>query len=398
MHHTQRQHTQRHYTQRHHKQRDDTPQDATHRPLTVAHVTGETGFSGGEVQVFLLMEGLRKRGHRNVLLCPGGSRSEGEARRRGLEVHAIRTRNEWSPRNVSIIRRRLAACVPDLVHLHTGRANWLGGLAAWRLGLPALTTRRMDRPVKRNLRTRFIYGRAVQRAVAISPTVHAQLVASGVPRSITRLVPSAVDPDAIFPRRGRDATRRRLGLGADATCLLSVASLVRRKGVDVLIGALARLGRDGLRPLLCVAGEGAERSALERQAIAAGLEEGVRFLGERDDVPDLLAACDVFVLPSRREGLGVAALEAMALGRPVVATRVGGLGTAVVHGRTGLLVAPDDAAELAAALATLIRDPVLRERLGRDGPLRVDEGFRADQMVEAYERIYREVIDEVGGR
>jgi glycosyltransferase involved in cell wall biosynthesis len=366
------------------------------RPLTLAHVTSETGFSGGEVQVFLLMEGLRKRGHRNVLLCPPGSRSLDEAARRGLEALPIRTGNEWLLRSVWGFRRELLAHAPDLVHLHTGRANWLGGLAAWNLGLPALTTRRMDRRVKRDARTRFMYGRIVRRAVAISPAVQARLREGGVPPSMIRLIGSAVDPDTLYPQRGRAATRAALGVANDAVCMLVVAALVRRKGIDVLLQALAGVAQHGLRPQLWIAGKGPERAALEKQAREAGLGERVRFLGERRDVADLLAACDLFILPSRREGLGVAALEAMAAGRAVLATGVGGLGEAVVHERTGLLVAPEDPAALEAALARLLRDPALRARLAAQGPARIAEGFRADGMVSAYEDLYFEVLEEAG--
>jgi glycosyltransferase involved in cell wall biosynthesis len=120
----------------------------------------------------------------------------------------------------------------------------------------------------------------------------------------------------------------------------------------------------------------------------------VHYLGRRSDVPDLLEACDVFALPSRLEGLGVAALEAMARGRPVVASAVGGLAETVVSEATGLLVPPEDPAALAAALARLIEDPTLARRLGAAGAKRVAEHFRAEQMVGAYEALYREILAE----
>ncbi len=366
------------------------------RPLTIAHVTGEMGFSGGELQVFLLLEGLRKRGHHSVLLCPPESRSLREAARRGIEARPIRAGNEWSLRSMWEIRRELLASAPDLVHLHTGRANWLGGLAAWYLGLPALTTRRMDRAVKRDVRTRFMYGRVVRRAVAISGAVRARLIEGGVPAAMIRLIPSAVDPELLYPQHGRTAVRAAAGL-AETPLLLVVAALVHRKGVDLLLAALARLAEEGLHPALWIAGQGPAGPALEKQARELRVGGRVRFLGQRGDVADLLSACDIFILPSRHEGLGVAALEAMAAGRPIVATRVGGLAEAVVHERTGLLVPPEDPEALATALARLLRDPALRARLAAEGPARIAEGFRADDLVEAYERLYCEVLAE-GGR
>jgi glycosyltransferase involved in cell wall biosynthesis len=124
----------------------------------------------------------------------------------------------------------------------------------------------------------------------------------------------------------------------------------------------------------------------------------VRWLGARDDVGDLLAACDVFVLPSRAEGLGVAALEAMAAARPLVVSAVGGLAEAVVDERTGLLVAPGDAVALGAALERLLHEPALRARLGAAGPARVAEGFLAEQMVAAYARPTATVLAEATRR
>jgi glycosyltransferase involved in cell wall biosynthesis len=118
----------------------------------------------------------------------------------------------------------------------------------------------------------------------------------------------------------------------------------------------------------------------------------VAFLGRRDDPGDLLSACDAFVLPARREGLGVSALEAMAASRPVIASRVGGLAEAVVHERTGLLVPPDDPRALAEAIHRLAADRDLAHRLGAAGPARVAEGFLPEQMVSAYTEIYAGVL------
>lgn len=371
--------------------------DTARRPLSIAHVTGEAGFSGGEVQVFLLLEGLRKRGHRSALVCPPGSESAREAVRRGFEVRCARMRSDASLLGALRVRAHLRACRPDLVHLHTGRADWLGGLAAWQLGLPAITTRRMDRPVSHGLRKRFLYRRVVRRAVAISPAVRERLILGGVAPEITRVISSAVDPEALRPRAERSATRAREGLAEDTPCLLALAALVERKGIDVLLEAIARLDAHLPQPVLWIAGDGPERGALERRAGALGLAARVRFLGRRDDAADLLAACDVFALPSRLEGLGVAALEAMAAGRPVLASAVGGLAEAVAHEKTGLLVPPDDPGALCAALARLLEDPALRKRLGDAGPARVRERYSAERMVEAYEALYAEVLAE-GGR
>lgn len=363
----------------------------TEKPLHILHVDAERGFSGGEAQVFLLLEGLRKRGHRCTLVCPPHSRCEAEGRARGFEVREVPMRSDVDAAAVLRLGRVLRASSADLVHLHTGRATWLGALAASAAGVPAIATRRMDRPVSRGFRTRLLYGRLLRRTVAISPAVAARLRQAGVPAGRLHTIPSAVDPETLVPVSERRVTRAAAGL-KDEPLLLVAAALVRRKGIDVLLDALARLAERGHRPPLWVAGDGPERASLQRASETMGLSGQVRFLGRRDDVADLLAACDVFVLPSRREGLGVAALEAMAARRPVVASRVGGLAEAVADGRTGLLVAPEDPASLADALERLLSDADLRRRLGDAGPARIAEGFLAEQMAGAYEALYRAVL------
>ena len=363
-------------------------------PLCLAHVNAESGFSGGEVQVFLLLEGLGRLGHRNVLFCQPGSASAVEAARRGIDWRAVPMRGEIDLPAVLALRDGFRRARVDLVHLHTGRATWLGGLAAWAAHLPAITTRRMDRRVKAGWRTQLVYTRLVRAVVAISAGVAERLAEGGVPRQRTHVIFSAVDPAALRPAVDARATRAALGAAPETVVALTPAALIPRKGIDVLLEATARLVGRGVDLAVWIAGEGPERAALERQAQRLGLAERVRFLGERRDVADLLAAADVVVMPSRREGLGIAALEAMAAARPVIASAVGGLREAVVDGRTGILVPPDDPAALAEALARVVRDAALRARLGAAGPARIEEGFSAAQMVAAYAQLYRLVLDE----
>ena len=360
--------------------------------LRIVHVDTETGFSGGEVQVFLLLEGLRALGHESLLVCQPGSGCEREARKRGFDTRALRMRNGLDLSAVLRLWRVFARSRAQLAHLHTGRATWLGGLAAWLAGLPAITTRRMDRRVRPGWRTRLIYTVLVQRAAAISPAIAERLAEGGVPRGRTVTIPSSVDPDSVAPRAGRAATRRAHGLADDVPLLLTLAALFRRKGIDVLLHALSKLETREPAPRLWIGGEGPERAALEQLARSLGLGDRVVFLGRRDDPGDLLAACDVFVMPSRQEGLGVAALEALAASRPVVASRVGGLADVIVHERTGLLVPPEDATALARALGRLLDDAPLREKLGTEGPRRIAEGWLPQQMVAGYASLYARVL------
>lgn len=361
-------------------------------PLRVCHVDPELGFSGGEVQVFLLMEGLCARGHENLVMCQPQSRIEEEARARGFETAAVKMRSDLDFLGARTAKRVLAGSEVDLVHLHTGRATWLGGLAAHWCKKPAITTRRMDRRVKRGWRTRKIYAELVSRAVAISGPVADCLREGGVPEEMIRIIHSSIDPAALVPTKSRTEARRALGLDPDRPVIASLVSLVHRKGIDVLIEALARMQRADA--LAIVAGDGPERARLEELCAARGVSDRVRFPGRITDKQGLLAAADLYCLPSRAEGLGVSALEAMACGLPVVASRVGGLAEAVVDGECGLLVEPEDADALAAALDTVLEDPDLARRLGEGGRARVAASYTAERMVERYEDLYREVLRE----
>lgn len=362
--------------------------DATAWRGPVVHVDSERGFSGGEVQVFLLMEGLRARGVPQLLVAPPDSASARLARERGFDVACIALRHSCDAASVWRLRGLLRGA--SLVHLHTGRAAWLGAIAARLAHCPAVVTRRMDRRVARGLRTNFVYRGTARAVIAISPAVRQCLLDGGVPAPSIDVIPDALDPQRLAVRAGRTATRAALGVSDASLLVLTLAQLMHRKGLDVLLRAAASLRDARLR--FVIAGDGPEAEPLRRLTAELQLEAQVQFLGRRDDAGDLLAACDLFVLPSRAEGLGVAALEALGAGRPVVATRVGGLADLIVDGDCGLLVPPDDAPALAAAIARLRDDAALRGRLATAGPARVDSGHRPEQYVQHHLAIYRRVL------
>jgi glycosyltransferase involved in cell wall biosynthesis len=204
----------------------------------------------------------------------------------------------------------------------------------------------------------------------------------------------AVDPERTRAQRPREAVRNALGVAPDELLVLGVGALFERKGWDVLLDAFATLDPDLRRgSILRIAGDGPEREPLRARLEQLGLEKRAGLLGFRDDVADLLHASDVFALPSRREGLGVACLEAMAAGRAVVASRVGGLGQVVDDGETGLLTPPAEAAPLVAALSRLLRDPDLRRRLGDAAHARVLERHLPERLVDGYVAFYERALE-----
>jgi glycosyltransferase involved in cell wall biosynthesis len=175
--------------------------------------------------------------------------------------------------------------------------------------------------------------------------------------------------------------------------LLTVGRLQAPKDPLTLVRALAELARPGEA---VIAGDGPDRPAVESEVRRLGLESVVRLAGERNDVEELLAAADLFVLSSRSEGLPLSILEAMAAGLPVVASSVGGVPELVVEGETGLLVPPGDPHALAAAIERLLDDSALRRRLGAAGRTRVSEHFDLASARRAHLDLYRTVLADAG--
>jgi glycosyltransferase involved in cell wall biosynthesis len=204
-----------------------------------------------------------------------------------------------------------------------------------------------------------------------------------------RVIPNGVDTDRFAPSA--------VSAPSDTVRLCFVGRLVRQKGLDVLLDALARLVDRSWR--LTLVGDGPERPKLVGQAVALGLAGRFRFVGwtDRDALPGLLAAHDLFVFPSRDEGMPNAVLEAMAAGLPVVATAIAGNEELVVDGQTGLLVPPGDPAALAQALVRLLDAPGLRGTYGRAGRDRVEREYSWKRVAEAYLRLCLGEEEAAGG-
>jgi glycosyltransferase involved in cell wall biosynthesis len=278
----------------------------------------------------------------------------------------------------------------DVVHFHTARAHALAPFCRG-TGARLVVTRRMDYVPAGGPYVRYLYNRAVDAVIAISEGVRDALVQVGVRSERIRVVPSGVDPAALVaPVGAREAVRAEWQVPEGAIVIVVMGALETRKGHAVLLEAAERLAPAalGLRFVFC--GSGREEASLRRQA--APRDGAVRFAGFRSDVAACLAAADVVALPSLREGLGVAALEAMAAGRPVVASRVGGLAEAIVHEETGLLVPPGDPSGLATAFARLATDADLRARLGAGGVARVRARFTTARMAEGTLACYRRAL------
>jgi glycosyltransferase involved in cell wall biosynthesis len=352
--------------------------------MRVLHVDPERNWGGGEVQVLALARALEARGVATTLAVDPAGRLAREASRFGIPTVALPIRNHVDL-GAGWTLRRLARGY-DVVHFHTARAH---ALAPWASGRRRVVTRRMDYEPRGGMAVRWLYNHAVDVVIAISPGVRDALVATGVRADRIRIVPSAVDPSRVQAAPGVRAERRvAWGVSPGEVVVLVLGALEHRKGHDVLLAALAELGERVERVRVVFCGDGGERDALAARAEAFGGR--VLLAGFVEDVSPVLAAADIVAVPSRHEGLGVAALEAMAAGKVVVASRVGGLADLIVDGESGLLVPPEDPTALAAALARLLDDATLRTRLAAAGQVRVTARHGLAAMAEGTLACYGE--------
>jgi glycosyltransferase involved in cell wall biosynthesis len=191
---------------------------------------------------------------------------------------------------------------------------------------------------------------------------------------------------------GRAESRRYLGIEPDRFAVGWIGRMTAVKRTDDVLVAFKRLRDDGVDAVLCMVGDGPDRPALERRAHELGVVRDTLFLGYQDDVAPFYAAFDALVLPSSNEGTPVSAIEALAAGRPVVATRVGGVPDVVQEGRDGFLVDPGATDDLADRLARLARDPDLRERMGAAGRERVLPRYAVARLIDDVDRLYRSLL------
>jgi glycogen(starch) synthase len=306
-----------------------------------------------------------------------------------------------SPLHYPLAIRKLARLLRTehamILHAHCFYPTLVGLFAARRAGTRFVFTRHhSDHNIRLGKRwhTRIdaACARRADRVIAVSEaTARIMTDVERVPPAIIRIVHNGMEP---LPEATPDAVaalRREIGLRVEDDVCLILGRLHEEKGHHVLFHALPLIRQHHPSVRLLVAGDGPHRAEMEAAVARFGLEGVVTFLGRRTDVPTLLALAAVVVVPSLAESFGFVALEAMAVGRPVVAAATGGLPEVVEDGRSGLLVPQGDPRPLAAAVASLLASPALASALGEEGRRR-RACFTAERMVRGYEAVYGELL------
>ena len=386
-------------------------------PIKILREIARLNMGGPALHVAYLTAGLQKRGYDTTLAAGTLARGEDSmafvADGLGIEVVRIdELGREISPLRDLAATIRIAKLIrrerPQILHTHTAKDGTVGRVAALLAGSrrPPIVVHTFHGHVLRGyfgplrsllfrLLERWLAARTTA-LVAVSPQVRDDLVALGVApseRFVVIRLGIELDERVAPTQDGRLESRRYLGITGDRFAVGWIGRMTGVKRTDDVLVAFKRLRDGGVDACLCMVGDGPDRELLERRAHELGVMRDTLFVGYQEDVAPFYAAFDTLVLPSGNEGTPVSAIEALAAGRPVVATRVGGVPDVIREGEDGFLVDAGDTEQLAERLARLAGDPALRRRMGEEGRARVLPRYAVDRLVDDVDRLYRSLLE-----
>jgi len=388
-------------------------------PIRVLRVIARLNVGGPSLHVSYLTEGLETRGYETTLAAGRLSDGEGNmafvAAGRGIDVEWIpHLQREISPARDIAVVRHLADVIrrerPHVLHTHTAKAGAVGRLAALASGRarPPVIVHTFHGHMLKNefdpVRERVF--RNIERRLApvadalvtVSPEVRDELVEIGIaPAKQFAVVRLGIElSERVGGTKEGAALRADLGVPVDRFMVGWVGRMTAVKQVGDVLKTVRKLRDRGCDAALVIVGDGPDRDSLEQRARKLGLDEGVFFVGFQQDVGPWFHAFDTLLLPSRSEGTPVSAIESLAAGKPVVATRVGGVADVVHEGEDGFLVSFGDTDGATDRLQRLAADPELRRRLGEAGRQRILRRYRVPRLVEDIDCLYRSLLAEKG--
>jgi glycosyltransferase involved in cell wall biosynthesis len=364
-------------------------------PARLLFLIDELDVGGTEQQLLELVKRLDRAKYLPVVCCFRPGRVAKEIAAAGVKLVALRKRAKVDPGLVLALLRLMRRERVDLVQTFLFTANTWGRLAAVLAGVPIILSSERNVDMWEE-RYKALVGRWLDRwtrcTVANSEAVKEYLVGKGLRPEKIRVIYNGVDCRRFDGPRSPDALRTELGIPPRHSVVGLLARLEPQKDPHTFLRAAAQIAAEIPAVSFLVVGGGGLEAGLKREAARLGLGGRIIFTGPRRDVGRVLAACDLSVLSSLKEGMSNTILESMAAGLPVVATRVGGNAELIQDGETGFLVPPRDPARLAEAIGRLLREPSLAKAMGMRAGERVAQRFSVDVMVESTTRLYDELI------
>lgn len=362
----------------------------------VAHLLATNFFGGPEKQIVTHAQLLDKSRFRFVLITFVESGQHNEllhyARKVGVDVVELHTDHAFDPKSVLKLKKLLSDKKINILCSHGYKANVIGRLATGVGGIPQVVVSRGW--TAENRRIRFyekldkFFLRLADRVVAVSNGQREKILMLGVSPARVTVIHNAIDLSFAAVSEGRCTIRQELGIPENAVFVVSAGRLSPEKNHDAMIEAARIVCADRNDVYFAVFGEGGLRRDLERRITQAGLAGRFFLPGFRKNILEVFRGIDIFMLPSFTEGLPNVALEAFAVQKPIIATRVGGTPEVVQHGVSGFLTDPDEPELMAAHICTLADSPVLRCQMGTAGYEYIQEGFCFQKQTLKYEELY----------
>lgn len=375
--------------------------------VKVLHIHTLPVVSGSGINTLLTMAGLDKVKYEVEFACAPGGHLINEVKKEGIKFQAIRNFvQRVHPYNDLMALWQLIRLIRkekyEIIHTHNSKAGFIGRLAARICGVPVIihtihgfSFHEFENPPRRFL---FLWlewfaAKLADKLIVISEPLKAWGLSLGIGRAEQYLtIYSGIELDKFRVKNGIEGKGRQFGIGPGDLVIGVVSKLWEGKGHRCILEAAKRIVKELPNVKFMFVGEGYLRQELERLTRESGLRDNIIFTGFRNDIPAITAIFDISVLASFYEGLGRVLLEAMALGKPVIASKVGGIVDVVDDNQTGILVSPGDADGLAAAMIRLLKDKELRIRMGKAGRDKIDAKFSAKTMVKQIEAVYEELI------
>jgi glycosyltransferase involved in cell wall biosynthesis len=364
------------------------------RPLRIMFLQTDMRIGGAEVLTANIIRRLDRRRFAPELCCLKERGALGEALADEIPVHHSLLRNKFDlrvwPRLTKLLRTRQ---IDAVITVGAGDKMFWGRLAARRVGVPVILSALHSTGWPDGVgRLNRLLTPITDAFIAVAESHGRFLVDNeGFPAGKVAVIPNGVDTEHFAPISDVAAVRRELGIGANAPVVGIVAALRLEKNHELFLEMARRVVRRLPAARFLIIGDGPCREPLENQSRDFGLESHVLFLGSRNDVSRLLAAMDVFALTSHIEANPISILEAMSVGRPVVATNVGSIHEVVAEGQSGFLVAPGDGGQLADRVLELLHDPLRSRSMGIAARSAVIERWSIDAMVRGYERLIESI-------
>ena len=368
--------------------------------MRVLHLVSCRGWSSDAYWAARVSAELERAGHEATLVCRRGSERRVIERARESGARRIETLGFASgvaPRSDLADLRRLRDWLgaADVVHVHRGKEHWLAAIAnrTCPSPRPLVRTRHIVQPIRPHALNRWLYRRATSLVVTVTGAIRRQCIASGlVPADRVVALPGGTDLLRFHPSVDGGAARRALGVAPDVPLVGLVSGFRVMKGHRVAIDAVARLSRAGRCFRMALVGQGALEGPIRQAIASAGLEAGVTVANSVADLPATMAALDIALYPAiESDGMSRVLFEYLAMGKPVVASRVGVVPEVLKDGKTALLVPAGEAGALSAAVDRLLQDAALRRQLGTAAAELARAHLSGEHVASELARLYAEL-------